>query len=171
MMFEKLDIVLPDLDVHRLQNNSLNQPALNFKEYTIKDVQYCQSLFKPNLNFDLINITVIESGGAKVPHTDVWSVALNYYIHAEQETTIFYDNPSNHRIAVDGVPGLVMYEMEKLTPVASFCANTGDCYLLNTHIPHIVTDKYMNSRTILRLIWNSASYESVLDKIRRCYEW
>lgn len=173
-MFEKLNIVLSDLDIHRLKDNGAQLWAdymPEFREYKIRDLNYCQSLFRFNLGWDHANITVIESGGAKIPHTDAWSVALNYYIDAGQEITTFYDNPTNHRITCTDTPGLDTYDPDQLIPAATFCAVSGDCYLLNTQVPHDVTDRHAGSRTILRLIWYHESYQSVLDKIRRSYEW
>ena len=173
-MFEKLNIILPDLDIHRLKDDGaqLDQryPS-NFKEYEIKDQNYLRSLFEFDLGWDDANITVFKSGGGKLPHTDSWSTALNYYIAAEQATTTFYANPTGHKIAYEALPGLDMYNLNQLIPVAEFYAVSGDCYLVNTKIPHNVTDKYTGSRILLRLVWYNEPYQSVLDKIRRCYGW
>ena len=168
-MFQKLNINLPHIDLKRLQGQNTAEIG-TFMQYEIADVEYLYSLFDDivlGIKPDMVNITVITGNGPYLvqPHTDVWPTALNYYINADTEITTFYDNPTDHKIK-SHIPGLYGYREEKLVARETFCANTGDCYLLNTHRPHSVSRiNADSSRTLLRLIWSDHLFESVLESI------
>jgi hypothetical protein len=110
---------------------------------------------------------VIEKFGAVVPHTDAWPVALNFYLNVSgDEITTFYNNPSNHKIALEESSELFTYDIDKLTEAGNFSAKTNDCYLLNTHQPHAVSNQHNGSRTILRLIWLKFNFNTILKSIK-----
>ena len=168
-MFRKLNIALPNLDIERLKGTCDFQNG-NFIQYTIADLSYLQNVIDDYLDLqippDTVNITVIADRSGEYPHTDVWPVALNYYLYAHKEVTTFYDNPTGHKIDSGLVEGLHQYELKKLVPASTFIAKTDDCYLLNTHVPHTVSFTYEQStRTILRFVWYNASYEEILNSI------
>jgi hypothetical protein len=169
-MFQKLDIKL-DIDLKKLRGRHLNVYAFAgyFIQYEIADQEYLNALLNNVVEFqippDQVNITKISFGGGLSPHSDVWDTALNYYVHAEKEVTTFYDNPSGYKV-FDESSGLHGYDVAQLIPVANFVANTNDCYLLNTAVPHNVSyDVKNSSRTFLRFMWNRVPFEEVLKSI------
>jgi hypothetical protein len=171
-MFKKLDIKLPTVYLNFLQGPGANVGDLSteFREYLIKDSAYLNYLFRDRIKFNILpnrsNVTIIEKNGALDPHTDVWATALNFYLDITgSEVTKFYANPSNHKIIVEEVPGLFFYDTNLLTEIGNFTAQTHDCYLLDTHVPHSVSNDNNGSRTILRLIWQDHSFQTVLDNI------
>jgi hypothetical protein len=173
-MFFKLDIKLPAVDLNILQGPGANVGGVltEFREYLIGDEAYLEYLLKDCIRFNIRpsrnNITIIEKNGAVIPHTDVWSTALNFYLNIKGigiEETSFYANPSNHKIPVEEVPGLFSYDVNLLTEIGKFTACTNDCYLLNTHIPHAVSNQHNGSRTILRLVWLDHDYDTILNSL------
>jgi hypothetical protein len=171
-MFQKLNLSIDSTKLEKLQGNltfSYDDEYGIFAEYQVTDIQYFFKSIKSQIQFNIeptqSNITVIEKSGAFVPHTDVWSTALNFYIHASGEVTEFYKNPSGHKIEVEGSGGLHVYDKSKLELEGRFCANAGDCYLLDTHRPHSVTNYHNGSRKILRLIWMNSDFNTVLNSI------
>jgi hypothetical protein len=173
-MFQKLNITLPELDLTRLQGNKISEwgdSLPDFREYEVKNIQYfldaCKDVVKFIIPPDHVNITVIEKFGAVVPHTDAWPVALNVYLSVgADEITTFYNNPSNHKIALEESSELFTYDIDKLTEAGNFSAKTNDCYLLNTHQPHAVSNQHNGSRTILRLIWLKFNFNTILKSIK-----
>ena len=177
-MFQKLNIRLEDIDFKKLKYSKPRKYVEGadilsgrFDEHNIRMQQNALlEVIKEIVVFQLppddINITVIESGGAIAPHTDVCCTALNYYVHAEKEVTTFYNNLTGHKWPAS-TPGLHGYDIDQLAPVCSFVAVTNDCYLINTHVPHTVSFSYANStRTLLRFVWNHANFEQVLSSIQ-----
>ena len=173
-MFHKFNLTIPELDIARLKGSkfgTLDNLFPEFIESEVNDPQYfldaCKDVINFNIKPDNMNITVIKKFGANIPHTDVWPVAFNFYIHANNnDITTFYNNPSNHRVVIEEVPGLYEYDINKLIISDSFCAKTNDCYLLNTHRPHSVSNFNNESRTLLRLMWYDYSYDTVLNSIQ-----
>ena len=173
-MFFKLNVNLPNLDLARLQGP--NSPRhdnnmLNFREYNILDGEYLLNQFKDIISIGILpdraNITIIKKNGAINPHVDVWSTALNFYLDVKgNEITTFYHNPTSHKITVNGVQGLYVYDIDQLVEAGTFTAKVNDCYLLNTHQPHTVSNNNNGSRTILRLIWFTHDFETVLNSIK-----
>jgi hypothetical protein len=168
-MFKKLNIQL-NIDLKRLRGKliGVSAGAGYFIEYEIADQSYLHELLANTVEFqippDQFLITKISFGGGLTPHRDNWDTALNYYIHAEDEVTTFYRNLSeNNNLSV----GLTHYDLTQLAPISNFIANTNDCYLLNTAVPHNVSYNVKNSsRTFLRIIWNKVPFEEVLKSIR-----
>jgi hypothetical protein len=173
-LFKKIDVKFPTIELNKLlgQRESILSSTAGdlFKEYEISDIDYFNQIFENVLQFDIPpnkrNITIIEKFGA-TPHTDFWPVALNIYLEIDgNENTIFYDNPSRHRINVPDVPGLYFYDPKLLVEANRFLANPNDCYLLNTHIPHAVTNENDNRRIIMRLVWFYEKFDAVLNSIK-----
>lgn len=170
-IFSKINLNLPNIDLNNLLGDiSQNMGGYDvFKICKIKNSTYLDELLKDKIVFNIpprrVNITIIEPGGANYAHTDVNSVALNYYIKAEEEITTFFDNPDGHKNP-SFARGAYSYDIQKLIPISHFQAKTNECYLLNTHIPHLVTnvhEKY--DRIILRFIWNKKSFDEILESI------
>jgi len=173
-MFYKLNLNLPNLDIAKLQGNKLTEWDDNipdFREYDILDIDYFLNQFKDIISIDILpnraNITIIEKNGAIKPHTDVWSTALNFYLDVKgNEITTFYHNLTGHKILVDDAQGLFVYNIDQLVEAGTFTAKVNDCYLLNTHQPHTVSNNNNGSRTILRLMWSKHDFHAVLNSIK-----
>jgi len=172
-LFKKIDIKLPDMQMDKLlgQRDSKHTPGPDlFREYEISDMDYLHSVLGNVLHFDIqpnrYNVTVIEKFGAP-PHTDIWPTALNIYLEIDgNEDTLFFDNPSGKRIEVPTNPGLFFYYPDLLVEAGRFVANQSDCYLLDTHTPHAVSNENDNRRVILRCVWFYKKFDTVLDSIK-----
>ncbi len=71
---------------------------------------------------------------------------INFYLEADGETTHYYDWNQSYRT---------------LQEKASFEASQGDCWLIDTSIPHSVTLKPNQQRLILTLSFTKASFAQV----------
>jgi hypothetical protein len=174
-MFQKLDITLPSIDIKKLQGNKLGgyvgDTIPDFREHVIRDVQYLSNLFEDVIKLTIpptgANVTVINKDGAIIPHTDVCATALNFYLEVNgSEITTFYDNPSKHKIPQEEVPGLYFYDIDQLQEIGNFTANLYDCYLLDTHVPHAVSNQSNGSRVLLRFVWLDHDFNTILKSIK-----
>jgi hypothetical protein len=81
------------------------------------------------------------------PHTDrVRKCAINFYINPVGEETKYYT-----------------YKDCKITEVGSFIAKKGECWLLNTDIPHSVDLKQNHVRKILSFSFVNLPFEKVSE--------
>jgi hypothetical protein len=141
-----------------------------FREFTIKDLTYVIDCIKSKISFDIrpsrVNITDIHAPGVAI-HTDRYPAALNLYFDAAggDDITTFYDASNSTPVNVGW--DVQKYDESNLAPIGTFVANKGDCYLLNTSIPHGVTlVTPCTVRTILRFVWLENSYNEVLNSIK-----
>ena len=80
------------------------------------------------------------------PHIDSFRVCtINYYLKANGETTKYYKYKPNGSI----------------NEVDSFCARTGDCWILDTTIPHSVELIPGKTRSVLGVSFLNTSFEAV----------
>lgn len=76
------------------------------------------------------------------------SCGINFYLEAAGETTHYYDWDAASRT---------------LTETSQFCAEVGECWLLDTTIPHSVTLKPKTQRTILTVSFVDAPFAAILN--------
>ena len=157
------------MELDKIKGSFRNGYGDAFKEYIIKDLDYIIECIKFKIKFNIrpsrVNVTDIHSPGAKA-HTDAWPASLNLYFNASggEDITTFYERQNDNQIDVGAVK---RFNETDLIPIATFTANQGDCYLLNTFIPHSVELKQPNDvRTILRFTWLDTSFEEVLKSIQ-----
>jgi hypothetical protein len=167
MLYKKLDINCSHLEISKLKGNKKNNYGPTFLEYDILDWNYLKDFVVKNfilkIRPDRINVTDIVDHGADV-HTDHWPVALNFYLTTTGDTTKYFK--------VKGVNGtqvreVKVYNLEDLEEVDSFVANTGDCYLIDTHSPHsVLHEGERKIRTILRFTWFNKTIDEIADSIK-----
>ena len=157
------------MELDKIRGSYRNGYGDSFKEYQIKDLDYVIDCIKFKLKFNIrpakVNITDIHSPGAKA-HTDAWPAALNLYFNASggDDITTFYKRKNDNKIDVGAVK---RFNEIDLIPISTFTANKGDCYLLNTSIPHSVELKHPNDvRTMLRFVWVDTTFKEVLKSIQ-----
>lgn len=81
------------------------------------------------------------------PHIDKFRICtVNYYINTSGETTYYYQYKS-------GI-------MEEL---GSFCANTNECWVLNTTIPHSVKLNVGQTRKVIGVSFLKTPFEKVVS--------
>jgi hypothetical protein len=76
---------------------------------------------------------------------------INFYLEADGETTHYYDWDQSSKA---------------LTETASFVTSKGDCWLMDTSVPHSVTLKPNQQYLILTLSFTRASFSEVADCVR-----
>ena len=80
------------------------------------------------------------------PHIDSFRVCtINYYLKANGETTKYYNYKPNG----------------SMDEVSSFCAKTGDCWILDTTIPHSVELIPGKTRSVLGVSFLNTPFETV----------
>ena len=77
---------------------------------------------------------------------------INFYLEADGEKTHYYEWDS---------------ELKSLTETETFVAAQGDCWLIDTSIPHSVTLKPNQQRLILTLSFSHTSFPEVAARLRR----
>lgn len=167
MLYKKLDINCSHLDILKLKGDKKNSYGATFLEYNILDWRYLKNFvhgnFKLKIIPDRVNITDIVDNGAAV-HTDHWSVALNFYLTTTGDTTKYFK--------VKGADGtqvreIKVYDQKDLEEIDSFVADTGDCYLIDTHTPHsVLHESERKIRTILRFAWFNRTIDEIADSIK-----
>jgi hypothetical protein len=167
-MFQKINIDFSDINLNNFRGSCENVYGETFKVYSVKNLEHLYKKINEKIKFKIkptrINITDIHGPGVD-PHTDVWPVSLNFYFTANSnnEVTTFFKKANNNFVSIGNVK---KFKEEDLIPIDTFIANEGDCYLLNTFIPHNVKMKNVQDvRTILRFVWFDHSFQQVLDGI------
>ena len=164
-MFKKLNLNFHDINLDNLIGiQQLKNNYRTFLQFDIKDHTYLDSLINSKIKFkinpDYINITKITLPGAP-PHTDLWKTALNIYITAYNDKTYFWKNLSEENLKTETSANFYSNNIE-LTE--TFTANTGDCYLINTHSIHSVEVK-KSPRYILRFAWMNHTFHEIENSI------
>jgi hypothetical protein len=165
-MFEKISVDFGDLK-DNIEYSGVFYTNKNFSEYGIKNYDYVLQSMYSRLDFGIpphkINLTSIDYPGA-TPHTDAYSVVMNYYLNADGAETKFWKSKlhaTNYRITTDESRLLVLSE------IGSFSAYTGDVFLLDTQTIHSVPIRATGpTRQILRVIWLRDSFSSILESIK-----
>jgi hypothetical protein len=165
--FQKINVSLLNLDILAFKGPKLfNSPT--FVEYIILNRIRLNELISSRIEFgimpDFVNITEIIYPGS-APHTDTLPTALNFYLDAAEDETIFWEQKNSSMISEHG--GLRGYDINKLIKTESFIAKKDDCFMMNTSIIHSVNMNTVGSkRIILRFMWAKNSFEEILDSIK-----
>lgn len=175
MYFKKIELTFPDINYEKLKGSPCEGYGETFRQFRIRDLFYLHSLIKNKIKFnvkpDHAFCVEISEYGAE-PHKDQCVTALNVYIDTADCTTTYWKPKTELTETIisglhDNTLIIKSYHLDDLAPVASFKANVGDAYLLNVNEIHSVLkpvhDK--NSRKILRWIWDTADFETVLAGI------
>ena len=98
-----------------------------------------------------------------IPHWDIFSTAtLNVYAEPNDAKTSFWrinDNATPSNGGYNVVNNI--YELEDLTYLDSFIANSGDSYLLNVSRVHTVDLARDKQRSMIQFGWTSKSYDEI----------
>jgi hypothetical protein len=175
MYFKKLELTFSDINYSKLRGSPYEGYGETFRQFRIKDYFYLQSLIKNKIKFkirpDHMFCIEINEYGAE-PHKDQCLTALNVYIDTCDCVTTYWK--PKVEITETIIPGMNnndliirAYQLADLTPVADFKASVGDIYLLNVDEIHSVVKPINNEkpRKILRWMWDTADFETVLDSI------
>ncbi len=167
-LFRQINIDFHDLDFTKLQGRQQTNVGRVFREYSVPPLDMLTDLLKDRVKFhkrpDLVNITEIHSPGVG-PHVDQWPTALNFYLDAQGcDNTVFYKEPIEH-VKSRGSTYKLFYAHD-LEFERSFVVQEGQCWLLNTGIPHSVTvSQPSTKRSMLRLAWTRGSFEEIYSSI------
>lgn len=177
--FQKIDLNLDSIDIELLKGDFFEGYGPTFNSFHIKDENYFDSLLREKIEFkikpDWINYTEITDYGAD-PHIDHSTTVLNYYIQANEFTTIFW----NLKKEVDNVPMIQTrqdgqliknrtssFNMIDISPFTSFKAKSNEAYLINIHQIHS-TNRLIKGkpRTMIRWLWENYDFDTILNSIK-----
>lgn len=163
---------LPDIPFTQFKGDvTMVSPSKTFIQYNVKNANEFKSLLDKHLSIgtppDLINFTEILSPGAG-PHIDGFQTALNYYVTADQQDqTMFWRVPDKDIVLESVSPKFESFfnQRNNLIHLETHTASKGDWILINTHVIHSVNVTSTTPRLILRLIWNTRSFETIQNTI------
>ena len=182
MIFKKLDLVLPPLDIERLKGDTFENYATTFFSFNIKDKDYLNQILQDKVRFNItpniVDYVEIPNGTAPHKHTNI-EVVLNYYIDNFGSTTLFFETKDNQEGVDTGwtlpdgsvTDSLVLtYNLAQLKYVDKIYIEPGDTYLLDTSWIHAVpifpkTADTTSSRKILQWVWQGYTIEEILNSI------
>ena len=127
-------------------------------DYSTVDIEQSEKIkilnIIPKIYQNKIEISLISINSRLPPHTDsMVKTVINYYIEGANYTTNFYrlrDNPKTYQIKNQSTG--YIYTQDSVELVNSFCANSGDVYLLDVSKPHSVEPE--SSSTTIRTAFN-----------------
>jgi mannose-6-phosphate isomerase class I len=180
-MYTNLKFKLENVNYSRLKGIFFEGYGDTFKQYTIKDRNYLDSLIIDKIKFNIepkyITCCEITSYGA-APHTDLNTVALNYYIDPSNYNTIFWKKKEEH----DGytTPQLLnekgdssdctvkVYDFSKLVAIDNFVANSHEAYLLDVKQIHSAMKLREDNqvRTMIRWAWDDYDFDTIKNSIK-----
>lgn len=179
MIFKKIDLVLPPLDLARVKGEPLEDYGTNFYSFFIKDRDYLDQILKDRIKFNITpdNFTYNEVPNGTSHHSHTNEVSLNYYIDSSfGAATLFFQPKAGEvgyaagRILPDGslVESIIInYKTSQLRYMDKFCPKAGDAYLFNASQVHSVV-RLLNvpsTRKIFRWVWWNYSIEEILNSI------
>jgi hypothetical protein len=138
--------------------------------FNIKDSDLFKKLHtrRPfTINPERVRFSCITGSGILAPHRDHnTTVALNFYILASADRTVFY-KPNNGATSIcyHGKEDANVYNLDQLTETDSFIANTNDMYLLDVSSVHSVLKTTQEPRMFISYLWNHVSYEEILNDV------
>jgi hypothetical protein len=168
-MFEKINLSFNSDSLEEFKDiNPCSIPSKRFIEYSVLNKDLLMRVISKKLKFNILPdfplfTEILEPG--VYPHCDKWKTAMNIYLSAgENDITNFYTiknlEPNNN------INKTTVFNPDSLEKQISFIANKGDCYLLNTHVPHDIKIKEPGSkRLILRFVWERYSFEEIRKSI------
>lgn len=105
------------------------------------------------------------------PHTDAGvKVALNYYITAGTDETIFYKSKDYNINTIeynssDAAYTPNVYNADDLYTVGKFVAESGDAYILDVSQIHSVNKITNVPRMFIAYLWYNNSYDEILENL------
>lgn len=152
------DKIKPHHKYGKLQKFARNLPGKNYGSETsslenAKDfiLQLPEQLLKVEIpSVFLLELPAVDVDDAVLPaHVDLNRVCgINVYLETNGETTTFYTwNPENRTSVY----------------LEEFCAETGDCWLMDTTVPHAVNRVRNKRRRILTYSFVKTPYKKVLE--------
>jgi len=126
---------------------------------------HCKKIFR--IRPDRVRFSKITGKGILYPHRDHdTTTALNYYISTSNDPTIFYkQNADAKAYTYPGKKQANIFNSNDLVEIGRFNANSNDVYLLNVSEIHSVKKSDLKPRLFISYLWNSASYDDVLNDI------
>lgn len=110
----------------------------------------------------------LTGSGILQPHVDHnTTAALNYYISANEDKTIFYKTRSDNisPISYPGKEEANVYNLDSLIPTGEFIACSNQTYLLDVSKIHAVIKIDPTPRIFIAYLWENHSYEQLLKDI------
>jgi hypothetical protein len=126
---------------------------------------HCKRIF--TIRPDRVRFSRITGKGILYPHKDHDTTAvLNYYISTSDDPTIFYkQNEGAKAFSYPGRKQENIFNPDDLVEIGRFNASSNDVYLLNVSEIHSVEKSDLEPRLFISYLWNSASYDDVLNDI------
>ncbi len=176
--YNKIDLNLSDLDIDRIKGDPWEFYGHTFLQYVIKDTNYLNDLIKDRIQFGIepqaVFYTEIIDTGVMIPHVDLATAVLNYYIESGDAITVFWEivgqaqtRPlSSNRNGTVEHQGTMEFDIKDLRFAEKMCAQDHEAYLLNTGRPHSINKKPSKpNRKMIRWLWHDVAYEDVLASI------
>jgi hypothetical protein len=128
---------------------------LKFKEVHLKDIFTIQ----PNVFY-----AKFTGGGLVTPHTDGGnhSVALNFYLTAPGDATIFYEKKND---SIQPYPDTQSYNIADLTETSRFYASPLDAYLMDVSKIHGIQKSGFEPRNMISYRWKNYSFEEIFNSL------
>ena len=152
--FTKINLDLTDCVNTAVKLESYTETAQYFKLFTITDACRDQVMAKFPIEMQPY-ITRITYGAADhdlLPHRDIASCMLNYYVEPAGGMTTFYNTRpyTKEKVWSHGARSYISYDVNELDKVEEFTAEKNSCYLLNVAEVHAVDNIKKTPRQILQ---------------------
>jgi hypothetical protein len=139
--------------------------------FNILDIDFFKKIHLRNpfsIKPDRVRFSRLTGTGMLNPHVDhSTSVALNFYIDAGEDLTIFYKQNNNAApFSYSGKNQSNIYNVVDLTEESNFIAKSGEAYLLDVSQIHSVNKVNPNPRLFISYLWDTAMYEEVLKDFK-----
>ena len=161
-MFKKLNLKLPEIDIYRLKGEKTSPDFWgSYKEHSILDSTYLNEILSTRIELGILPDAIHLSTYYHIdPHVDNCETAMNYYLCTNSGTTYMYE--FKEHIKNRNFPYLIPISF--LNEIDNFVAETGDCYIMNTNIPHSVSG--VGDRISLRFMWTHVPFNEVVSSIK-----
>jgi len=128
---------------------------LKFKQSHLKDIFTIQ----PNIFY-----AEFTGSGLVTPHTDGGndSVALNFYLTAPGDATIFYEKKND---SIQPYPNTRSYNVADLTETSRFYASPFDTYLMDVSSIHGIQKSGSEPRNMISYRWKNYSFEEIFNSL------
>jgi len=179
MLFKKINLVLPDIDLDRIKGDPLEAYGSEFFSWTIKDTEYLDQLLENRIRFGILpyKVTYDEMPNGTVPHSHSQDTAtFNYYIHSNGAPTRFFQTRSGQngtpspRVMPNGALSnhstITQYKLTEIKFIDKFIPESGDAYFFESQKIHAVARiNAASTRKILRFAWDTVPYEEIVNSI------
>lgn len=174
-MYCKIDNSFLDLNFDYTYFNSMVRTSHYYSNkrkggstfYLIKDSTKFWSLhikdifsIKPNVRY-----AVFTGENLVTPHTDGGndSVALNFYLNATADATIFYEKKYED---VKPYPNTKGYDVTQLNEIGRFVAHNFDTYLMDVQTIHGIDKKTSEDRVFISYRWQNYSFNQIVNSLK-----